>query len=159
MKSKKQLALIASAVLIVGVVAIVSVGFLFSDRSTELKSSLGVVLKERLALQNSSVTKESLAGRMETDPSGYWSVEIGEAAISIEKAMVDAGFKRSNDDDERYFRSAVQRALETSDLHAFRSYEATLVLGKGTICETTSCNVVILVAEGEQSLFIEIWRI
>jgi hypothetical protein len=151
------IALFAAAVVVL--VAVVVAGFLLHDRSAELNRSLEVLLREHLKLASPRVTQTALTGRKNTDPSGYWSVVVDEEPSKFAIALRDAGFQQSDDDDDRFFRSLLQRELKGGDLTAYHAFEAHLTLGDGTICETYRCNVVILFTDESPTIFIAIWKI
>ncbi len=148
-----MLALFAAAVVVF------VAGILFEDRSAQLNRSLEVLLREHLKLVSARVTQAALAGRKEIDASGYWSVVIDEEPRNFAVDLRDAGFGRSNDSDERHFRSLLQRELNAGDLGKYHAFEAGLTLGAGTICEVSPCTVVILYTNETPTIFIAIWRI
>lgn len=129
------------------------------DRSEQLNRSLEVLLREHLKLAAPRVTQTALTGRKDTDPSGYWSVVVDEEPSKFAIALRDAGFGQSYDDDERYFRSLLQRELNGGDLARYHAFEAGLTLGDGTICEKYPCNVVILFTDESPTIFVAIWKI
>jgi hypothetical protein len=159
MTNRKLTVIVGTITLFVALVALFAAGFLFEDRSVQLNHSLEVVLREHLKLASARVTQTALTGRKEIDAGGYWSVVIDEEPRKFAVALRDAGFGQSDDDDERYFRSLLQRELNGGDLTRYHAFEASLTLGGGTICETNSCNVVILFTDESPTIFIAIWRI
>lgn len=151
--------LTGGAILLVAVAVLMSAGFLLRGPSTELARSIEVVLVERLGLSGAQITQAALSGRMETDAHGYWSVDIGPGSEQLMRVLRSVGFGQSDEADTQYFKSAVQRELNSADLAAYRSFEASVALGGGTICEKTACSVVLLLAEGQSTMFVAIWRI
>jgi len=132
--------------------------FLMHDSSAELRASIEVVLKRKLNLPNASISQEFLAGRRETDPDGFWAVELGDESLNLEKALANSEFGKSDDDDNRFFRSTIEKAFGKALPNGYRSYEANLALGDGTICPSTLCNIVILFATDEQTMYVQIWK-
>ena len=160
MKNRILTAIVGTIAVFAAAVVVFVAGFLFDDRSVELNHSLEVLLREHLKLASPRVTQTALTGRKDTDSSGYWSVVVDEEPSKFAIALRDAGFQQSSyDDDERYFRSLLQRELNGGDLTAYHAFEAGLALGDGTICETYSCNVVILFTHESTTIFIAIWKI
>jgi hypothetical protein len=134
-------------------------GFLLRDESAELTRSLEVVLHERLHFEEAHITQAALSGRRETDADGYWSVDVRGSAEEIIQALQRAGFGESDQTDTEYFKSVVRDELNTEDIVSYRAFEASLVLGSGTICEEMPCTVVILLAPERSKAFVAIWRI
>ena len=100
-------------------------------------------------IQSESVHSDDPSpGRKEIDASGYWSVVVDEEPRKFAVALRDAGCGQSYDDDERHFRSLLQRELNGRDLTRYHAFEADLTLGGGTICETYPYNVVIFYGRG-----------
>jgi hypothetical protein len=153
------MAIVGTIALFAATIIVFVAGVLFEDRSVQLNHSLEVVLREHLKLSSARVTQTALTGRKEIDASAYWSVVIDEEPRKFAVALREAGFGQSNDDDERYFRSLLQRELDGGDLTTYRAFEAGLTLGSGTICEAYPCNVVILFTDESPTIFIAIWRI
>lgn len=159
MGSKRRSILIGVIILMVAVAVLASAGFLLRDRSAQLARSIEVVLVERLDLSGAHITQAALSDPLETDSHGYWSVDIGSSSEQLVRVLRNVGFGESDQVDTEYFKSAMQRELSSGDLAPYRSFEASVALGGGTICDKSACSVVVLLAEGQQTVFVAIWRI
>ena len=159
MTNRKVTVIVGTIALFAAAVVVIVAGFLFADRSVELNHSLEVLLHEHLKLASARVTQTALTDRRETDAGGYWSVDVDEEPRKFAVALRDAGFGQSYDDDERYFRSLLQRELNSGDLARYHAFEAGLAPGDGTICETLPCTVVILFTDESPTIFVAIWKI
>lgn len=159
MGNRARFVFFGSLGLLVAVLATIISGFLLRDESAELTRSLQVVLHERLHLEEVHITQAALSGRRETDAGGYWSVDVGGSVEQVIQALQRAGFGESGQTDTEYFKSVVHDELNTEDIASYRAFEASLVLGSGTICEDMPCTVVILLPPERFKAFVAIWRI
>jgi hypothetical protein len=159
MASRKRAFLLVAVVALLGVMALLIVGFVTKDRSAELKKSIATLLEGQLKLQHASIDQEKLPGWKETDPSGFWIVSVGDKSMLLDGALTNSGFRRSDEDDDRYFRSSIQEAFGKNIPDKYRSFEGNFPLGEGTICPSMACNIVLLVADDETTIYVEIWKI
>lgn len=132
--------------------------FVFQDQSQELRKSLRVLAHRRLEASY-EVRRESLSGAHETDASASWALDLATTPADYATWLKPHGFAKSNDDENDEFRRQLEADESVTLPPAYRSYEARMALGKGTICESLPCDIVVLAAPGNPRIFVMIWKI
>jgi hypothetical protein len=91
----------------------------------------------------------------ETDLSGIWRVQLTDDSSGTVPSLMRGGFQQADDSDVSEFKRVIAERLKPSeDLSGARAFRAERALGPGTICESLTCNIDVLIpAEGRTAYF------
>lgn len=147
-RSSRNLAVIAF------VIVILIAGAAVFARSREISHSVEQLFLARLELSYN--TEVSALDRFETDRRGIWWV-VTEPSISPDNIALEPRLSPADSADQEYYKKIfVEQFSPSFSLDEFGLFRGEVRLGRETMCEQTTCNVVLLAKFGSPDVFVEI---
>src|SRR5262245_27412758 len=136
-----------------------AVALFYGCRSTtaNLEKSLHVVMVDRLHCQYSKIAQHLIES---TDSSGVWRLQVNDGPVNLESKLKSAGLRQADHSDEMYYKAMMRQTFNSNeDLSEFRVYRGELPLGPGSICESLSCNIEVLVSDTSRHVYVAVSKI
>lgn len=131
----------------------ISYGLFVLIGNVRLEKSIEQLLTETLRVTY-KIDRHSIGDSI-TDQGGEWGVILNN---DIGQLIVSPPFHRADLADSNYFKEIIRDRLLVGNLGEYDLYRADISLGKGSICETRTCNVYILYNPNVMYLYVGIYK-
>jgi hypothetical protein len=154
---KLRRTLIVIAIALLAIPAAVFLAIQLKDDADELSTSLRVVLVEQLDVGEYTVAQERLDAQS-MDSGGIWKITLEDDA-TLDSKLAAENYRLGPESESRYFRGEAGSHLATLIPESYVALAHEARLGPGSICVELECNVVVLRASSNRTIYVFIWKI
>ena len=145
----------AVAVLISAALVLSGIFFYWRSGVSSLNRSMDVLVREHL--YDKYQVRRSFIEAATSDPSGVWWIVLDDTSQQAALAHSSPVLQPADEYDRSYYEIFFIRQLNPGiPLGSYQLYRGEALLGPGSSCEASPCNIAALVKRGDRNVFLSI---